>query len=169
VLFDHGPALVTAFAGSMAQVGRLRACVIRCGNDIVAGSINVTHGKAIWAWLTAFDARYQRASPGIMLMNEYTRCAFNDGFEEIDYLRGDEAFKFEFATTQVGLSCFIAATTLPGMAVLAALRVRAKLQRRWAPDATGQIPAIGSAYVTTNGTPRVAPHRAKPRDHAPLV
>ena len=164
-LLDGGPKLLIAFAQSLAKIDRLYAFVIRCGGEVVAGAINATHGKRVWAYFSAYDPRFQRVSPGILLMTEYTQRALDEGFAEIDYLRGNETYKFEFATTHAQLSRFTGAVTLPGRLALSAVRLQAALRKRrvgQAPEAAGEFDAIGSAYVTKNGASRIAPASEPP-------
>jgi CelD/BcsL family acetyltransferase involved in cellulose biosynthesis len=158
-LLDGGPGLLIALAESLAKVDRLYAFVIRCGGEVVAGAINATHGKRVWAYFSAYDPKFQRVSPGILLMTEYTRRALDDGFEEVDYLRGNETYKFEFATMHARLSRFTGAATLLGRLALAAVRLQTALQARRAgqPGAAGDLETIGGAYVTKNGASRLTP------------
>jgi CelD/BcsL family acetyltransferase involved in cellulose biosynthesis len=158
-LLDHGPGLLAAFAGSLAKVDRLYAFVVRCNGEIVAGAINAIHGKCVWAYFSAYDSRFHRVSPGILLMTEYTQRALDDGFQEVDYLRGNEIYKFEFATAHVQSSRFTGAVTLLGRLALSATRLQTALQRRRAgqsPKAAEELATVGSAYVTKNGASRIA-------------
>ncbi len=164
-LLDDGPGLLTALAESLAKVDRLYAFVVRCGGEIVAGAINATHGKRVWAYFSAYDPKFQRVSPGILLMTEYTQRALDDGFEEIDYLRGNETYKFEFATMHARLSRFTGAVTLPGRLALSAVRLQEALRKRRAGASAGAAEAletIGSAYVTKNGASRITPAGQSP-------
>ena len=163
-LLDGGPGLLAALAGSLAKVGRLYAFVVRCDGEIVAGAINATHGKRVWAYFSAYDPKFQRVSPGILLMTEYTRHALDHGFEEIDYLRGNETYKFEFATAHARLSRFTGAVTLPGRLALSAVRWQEAWRKRRAGPApeAGELETIGSAYVTKNGASRIAPAGQSP-------
>ena len=176
-LLDGGPGLLVAFTESLARVDRLHAFVIRCGGEIVAGAINAVHGKRVWAFFSAYDPRFQRASPGILLMTEYTRRAFDEGFEEIDYLRGNETYKFEFATTHARSSRYTGSATLRGRLALSAIQLQTALRERRARagDVAGEFGMIGSAYVTKNGASRIAPadrlptRTPAPGDVAPAV
>ena len=164
-LLDGGPGLLIAFAESLAKVGRLYAFVVRCGGEVVAGAINATHGKRVWAFFSAYDAKFHRASPGILLMTEYTQRALDDGFEEVDYLRGNETYKFEFATMYARLSRFTGAATLQGRLALSAVRLQMALQKRRAGqplEAAGELESIGSAYITKNGASRLITPAGQP-------
>lgn len=168
-LLDHGPGLLVAFAESLAKASRLYAFVIRCDGEIVAGAINATHGKSVWAYFSAYDPRFQRVSPGILLMTEYTQRALDDGFEEIDYLRGHEAYKFEFATTHARSSRFTGAVTVAGRLALSAVGLQAALKRRAgaSAEAAGELESVGSAYVTQKGASRLAPAHQPPSARQP--
>lgn len=158
-LLDGGPGLLIAFTESLARVDRLLAFVIRCGGEIVAGAVNAVHGKRIWAFFSAYDPRFQRASPGILLMTEYTRRSFDEGFVEVDYLRGHETYKFEFATTHVRSNRYTGSATLRGRLALSAVHLHTAWRERRAGGAgmAGEFGMIGSAYVTRNGASRIAP------------
>ena len=98
-------------------------------------------------------------------MTEYTRRAFDEGFEEIDYLRGNETYKFEFATTHVQSSRFTGSATLRGRLALSAMHLQTALRERRAgkADMAGEFGMIGSAYVTKNGASRIAPAKRLPK------
>ena len=158
-LLDSGPDLLIGLTESLAKTGRLYAFVIRCGGEVVAGAINATHDKCVWAFFAAYDPKFHRASPGILLMTEYTQCAFDEGFEEVDYLRGNESYKFEFATTHVRLSRFTGAVTLPGRLALRAFDLRVALRGK-AGQSSGTdsgLETVGGAYVTKSGASRITP------------
>jgi CelD/BcsL family acetyltransferase involved in cellulose biosynthesis len=105
------------------------------------------------ALFATYDPEYERGSPGILLMTEYTKWAFDQGIEEVDYLLGAERYKFRYANRLIKLHVVAAARTPLGWLTLQAERWR---QRQVAePDLT-----IGSAYLTEKGTPR-APPRSK--------
>ena len=165
-LLDGGPGLLVALAESLAKVGRLHAFVVRCGGEVVAGAINATHGKRVWAYFSAYDPKFQRVSPGILLMTEYTQRALDDGFEEIDYLRGNETYKFEFATMYARLSRFTGAVTTPGRLALSVVRLQEAWKRRRAgpPGTAEALETIGSAYVTKNGASRITPAGQSPSE-----
>jgi CelD/BcsL family acetyltransferase involved in cellulose biosynthesis len=92
--------------------------MITCGGDIVSASVNIAEGPSVGAFFAVYNPKFDRASPGIMLMTAYTRWAFNNGFTEIDYLRGGEGYKLEFANAQTTLMSFVAAGSPLGRAAL---------------------------------------------------
>jgi CelD/BcsL family acetyltransferase involved in cellulose biosynthesis len=146
------PDRLTNLTQALAQTGRLRLFAITCGDDIVAASINIAEGVSICAFFAAYDPKYDRASPGILLMTAYTRWAFDNGFREVDYLRGDERYKLEFANTRTDLFSISRAMTLRGHAALMIHRWAARIPRSGrARQSSGPI---ASAYTTKAGTNR---------------
>ena len=121
---------------------------------MVAGSINAVHGNRLLAFFATYDPVVARASPGIMLMTHYIRWALDNGITEIDFLRGEEIYKFEFANTVVTLDVFLAGRTIVGGSIVAAYRLWVAAQRFANSRKQEPKPMIGSAYFTEKGTPR---------------
>lgn len=115
---DSHPHRLFSLIKALAQIGRLRLFMITCGGDIVSASVNIAEGPSVGAFFAVYNPKFDRASPGIMLMTAYTRWAFNNGFTEIDYLRGGEGYKLEFANAQTTLMSFVAAGSPLGRAAL---------------------------------------------------
>jgi CelD/BcsL family acetyltransferase involved in cellulose biosynthesis len=149
---SKGPDFLIELAGTLESAQKLCMFCVKCNGTIVAGSMNIIEGERMLAFFAGYDPQYDVASPGIMLMNEYTRWAFDQGYREIDYLRGAELYKFEFANATRMLSAFVGGKTLTGKAVLKAFQ----LKQRWDGRAEQQ-PAllVGAAYLTQAGTPRL--------------
>jgi CelD/BcsL family acetyltransferase involved in cellulose biosynthesis len=150
---ENSPDRLLSLTLALAKVDRLRLFVITCDNDLVAGSINIVDGASVGAFFAAYNPKYDRASPGIMLMTAYTRWAFNNGFTEIDYLRGDEGYKVEFANARVALLSLIKARSLRGHMALA-LHGRLSQIARFR-EGSKDISPTGGAYMTKAGTARV--------------
>lgn len=165
-LLEDDAAAVAALVEALAATGQLKIFLVECGATIVAGSINVLQGDKMMAFMATYDPAYERASPGTILMVEYTMWAFDNGISEIDYLRGQEAYKFKFANAESALHTFFGTASIAGRAALGAYAAKISLQRRWASlkargkqEAAANGPqqaAYGSAYITENGTARVA-------------
>jgi CelD/BcsL family acetyltransferase involved in cellulose biosynthesis len=94
--------------------GLAKIFVLECGGNIVAGSVNFIYAGRMEAYFTAYDAAFERASPGTILIVEYLRWSFDRRFTLVDFLRGEEAFKFRMANAETVLSSFSGARTLVG-------------------------------------------------------
>lgn len=134
---------------ALDRLDSLKIFVIEdAAGTIIAGSVNAVQGDKMLALFATYDPDYERASPGILLMTDYTKWAFDNGIVEIDYLLGAEPYKFRFANRKLRLHIFVAARTMMGRIALA---IYCKVQRPDDPDAL-----IGSAYRTEKGTERGA-------------
>ena len=68
------------------------------------------------------DPRFERESPGTVLLVQTIRAALDDGVGEYRFLRGGEAYKGRFATDDPGLETVGIARTPGGRLALAAAR-----------------------------------------------
>ncbi len=66
--------------------------------------MNFVEGKSLRAFVTAYDPTFQHGSPGMVLMMDYIRWAFDNGLNEVDFLTGDEDFKNRLANEAVPLA-----------------------------------------------------------------
>ena len=154
-LIENGPSLLIDLTAAMEKVNKLCMFVLTCDGVIVSGSVNTLHERSLMAFFAAYDPKFDAISPGITAMNEYTRDAFDTGFTEIDYLRGAEHYKFEFATGRRMLHSYALGRTLKGKATLAVFNFQRALKARkdQVKDPT-QI-KVGLAYHTQAGTSRM--------------
>jgi CelD/BcsL family acetyltransferase involved in cellulose biosynthesis len=151
--------MLAALVSALERIQALRIFLATCNGNVVAASINAVQGSSLLAYFAVYDAAYARASPGILLMTDYTRWAFDAGLTVVDYLRGEESYKFEFANRMIRLDTYIEAATLIGNASWAVHRLWQAGRRMMKPQALPQQPEIGSAYATKAGTRRVIPAR----------
>jgi CelD/BcsL family acetyltransferase involved in cellulose biosynthesis len=115
--------LLSGLVDALESMNRLLIAVVTCGDEIVASSINATHGKSLLSYFTVYDPKYERASPGIVLLVECTRWAFNNGFTEHDHLRGTEPYKLPFSNSWTVLRGYTGAGTARGHAALMLRRI----------------------------------------------
>lgn len=106
-LFDESAPMLSALITTLAELGALRIFVIECDSVPVAISVNLVHGDTMMAFLTSYDRDYERASPGVLLMMDYIQWSFDNGLRCVDFMRGDESFKFRFANESVMLGSFV--------------------------------------------------------------
>jgi CelD/BcsL family acetyltransferase involved in cellulose biosynthesis len=154
-------AMLTALVEGLGKLGALRIMVLECGDQVIAGSINAVRGNRLMAFFATYDPIVAWASPSIMLMTHYIRWALDHGITDIDFLRGEEVYKYEFANTVVMLEVFLSGRTIIGTSMVAAYRLWVAAQRFANLRKDEQKPTIGSAYFTEKGTPRqMAPAKA---------
>jgi len=112
--------ILRALIKELGRQGALRLFSIQCDDLLVAGSVNILSGTRMQAFFAAYDPRFDRASPGTLVMVEYLMWAFDRKFSEVDFLCGEEEYKFKFANKQVDLGSYVGARTPVGRLALAA-------------------------------------------------
>lgn len=110
--------------------GLTKIFVLESGGKIAAASINFVYAGRMEAYFTAYDQAFDRASPGTILIVEYARWAFDQGLRHVDFLRGEEAFKFRMANADTLLSSFDGSRTLLGHAAMSGHRWLARRRQR---------------------------------------
>ena len=126
-----------AMLDAAASTGLMRLFLLTSGGRVAAASVNFVRGNSMQAYLTSYDNEFERGSPGMLLIINYVRWAFDNGLTEVDFLRGDEPFKVRLANIEVVLNNYVAARTFIGTAALAAHRWRARLARDSQPGEGG--------------------------------
>jgi CelD/BcsL family acetyltransferase involved in cellulose biosynthesis len=110
--------------------GLAKIFVLQCGGKIAAASINFVYGDRMEAYFTAYDAGFERGSPGTILIVQYAQWSFDRQLKLVDFLRGEEAFKFRLANAETLLSTVKGARTFVGHIALSGHRWLTRL-RKW--------------------------------------
>ena len=112
------------------QSGLAKIFVLECGDRIAAASINFVYANRMEAYFTAYDPIFDRASPGTILIVDYARWSFDRGLTYVDFLRGEEAFKFRMANAETVLSSFSGSRTFMGQVAMSGHRWLARRRQR---------------------------------------
>jgi CelD/BcsL family acetyltransferase involved in cellulose biosynthesis len=80
----------SAYSEAVASLGMLRLCFLRIEGRAIAVQLAVEYAKRFWLLKIGFDERWARCSPGILLMHETIRYAFEHKLEAFELLGGDE-------------------------------------------------------------------------------
>lgn len=112
------------------QSGLAKIFLLESGGKIAAASINFVYAQRMEAYFTAFDAAFDRASPGTILIVEYARWSFDRGLTHVDFLRGEEAFKFRLANAETTLGSYSGARTLMGQMAVSGHRLLSRWRQR---------------------------------------
>ncbi len=112
------------------QAGLARIFLLECGGKIAAASVNFVYADRMEAYFTSYDATFDRASPGTILIVDYSRWSFDRGLRHVDFLRGEEAFKFRMANAETVLSSFAGARTLMGQIAVSGHRWLSRRRHR---------------------------------------
>ncbi|CAN7628455.1 GNAT family N-acetyltransferase [Rhizobium sp. LjRoot254] len=128
-LFDQEKLTLHKLVAALARRGVLRLFVLECDGVVIAASVNFVQKGTLMCWVTTYDPEFGLASPGTILIMDYTRWSFDNGLQTVDFLCGGEAFKERFATESVTLNSVIGTRTLRGMLAERMDRIRRALRR----------------------------------------
>lgn len=122
--------VLRAMLDQALRSGLARIFLLETGGKIAAASINFIYAQRMEAYFTAYDAAFDRASPGTILIVDYARWSFDRGLSHVDFLRGEEAFKFRLANAETTLSSFAGARTLMGQVAISGHRWLSRRRQR---------------------------------------
>jgi CelD/BcsL family acetyltransferase involved in cellulose biosynthesis len=128
-LLDRDAALLRAMLQGVLASGMATLFVLESGGTIVTASLNFLYETKMQAYFTAYDPAFDRASPGTILIVEYSKWAFDRGMRQVDFLRGDETFKFRLGNAETVLDSFVGSRSLLGRAALVARDLKSRLRR----------------------------------------
>lgn len=117
-ILNNDARALRALVKELARQNLLQLFSIHCGEAFVAGALNIVNGARLQAFFAAYDPAFDRASPGTLVMVEYLTWAFDHGMTEVDFLCGEEQYKFKFATAHMDLASYVGARTWLGRAAL---------------------------------------------------
>jgi CelD/BcsL family acetyltransferase involved in cellulose biosynthesis len=73
-----------------ARLGILRFCFMKIDSKVVAVQIAIEHSNRFWVLKIGYDEGWARCSPGMLLMHETIRYAFERGLESYEFLGSDQ-------------------------------------------------------------------------------
>ena len=73
-----------------AVAGHLRLSFLEVDGQAIATQIGVEFGGRYWILKIGYDEKWSKCSPGMQLMMESTRYAFEQGLEALEFLGSDE-------------------------------------------------------------------------------
>jgi CelD/BcsL family acetyltransferase involved in cellulose biosynthesis len=76
--------------------GVFRLTFLRVGDELPAGTVGFVHDGTYSLYNSAFDRKWQRLAPGMVLVAEDIRAAIDEGSDRFDLLKGDYAYKYRF-------------------------------------------------------------------------
>ncbi|MES0339134.1 MAG: GNAT family N-acetyltransferase [Anaerolineales bacterium] len=86
--FFHRLALVSH------ERGWLQLAFLEVGGEPVFGYMNFDYDNKLWIYNSGFNPSHHELSPGWVLMADLIRWAIDHGRTEVDFLRGDEDYKY---------------------------------------------------------------------------
>jgi CelD/BcsL family acetyltransferase involved in cellulose biosynthesis len=138
-LFDQEKLTLRNLVAALARQGVLRLFVLECDGIVIAASVNFVQRDTMMAWVTTYDPDFGAASPGTILIMDYTRWSFDNGLRTVDFLCGGEAFKERFATESVTLNSVMGTRTLRGMLAERTDSLKRAMRKNEASPATSRL------------------------------
>ena len=87
-------------AGQFLSQGWLDLYYLEIENQIAAVIYGFAYLNRIYFYNSGFDPRWSKYSLGRVLMAYHVQSAFERGFDEYDFLRGNHSYKYAWTTTQ---------------------------------------------------------------------
>jgi CelD/BcsL family acetyltransferase involved in cellulose biosynthesis len=81
-----------------AQLGWLHMCFLKVGNSRIAVRISLLYRNKLFMLKSGYDEAYHRYSPGQVLTECLLREAWEQKWDEVDFLGDDERWKHSWAT-----------------------------------------------------------------------
>jgi CelD/BcsL family acetyltransferase involved in cellulose biosynthesis len=88
------------FAAELAARGRLWLTTLDIAGEPVAAWYGFAWGETVYFYQGGRDPRWERESVGLVLMATMIRRAIERGYRRFDFLRGADAYKRQWTTTQ---------------------------------------------------------------------
>jgi len=82
----------------MGRRNQLRVGELRSGNALLAFMLAYHWQGIVYMWNTQYDPTYAEYSLGRMVLVSLAEQSFHEGCHELDFMRGEEPYKFEWTT-----------------------------------------------------------------------
>jgi CelD/BcsL family acetyltransferase involved in cellulose biosynthesis len=76
--------------------GALLLIALRLGDDTVAALYGFQEGATVFCYLQGFEPRFEKLSPGVMVVGAAVEEAIRRGARALDFLRGKEDYKYRW-------------------------------------------------------------------------
>lgn len=80
--------------------GWLQLAFLLVGNIKAAGYLNFDFDEKIWIYNSGINSLFENISPGWVLLTRIIEWSIQNGKTELDFMRGDEAYKYQFGGLQ---------------------------------------------------------------------
>ena len=72
--------------------------ILTMNNTVLAAIYVFLYRNTVYLYNSGYDPAYSRWSPGIVLLSLYIKKSIERGIDKIDFLRGNEPYKYGFGT-----------------------------------------------------------------------
>jgi len=92
------PEVFQSLFDTLGPRGWLYVALMELGDRPIASIMGFRCGKRLWDFHGAYDHSFSRISPGTMLVPALLDYGFSHGYDEYDFLRGEESYKMRWST-----------------------------------------------------------------------
>jgi hypothetical protein len=92
------PEVFQSLFDTLGPRGWFYLALMEMGVRPIAYRLGFRCGKKLWGFLTAYDHTFSSLSPGTMLVPALIDYGFAHGYNEYDFLRGEETYKMRWTT-----------------------------------------------------------------------
>ncbi|MFL7814421.1 MAG: GNAT family N-acetyltransferase [Anaerolineales bacterium] len=78
------------------NAGWLQLAFLKVGDIKAAGYLNFDYDGQIWVYNSGINSLFENISPGWVLLGKIIRWAIDEGKSKLDFMRGDETYKYQF-------------------------------------------------------------------------
>jgi CelD/BcsL family acetyltransferase involved in cellulose biosynthesis len=78
------------------RAGWLQLAFLEVGEEKAAAYLNFDYDNQIWVYNSGINYEFNKLSPGWVLLGHLIQWAIENGRESLDFMRGDEAYKYRF-------------------------------------------------------------------------
>jgi len=93
--------------------GPVRLTRLTVGDRLIASGVHFDDGTRIGYYNAGVDPDARDLSPGVVMVAEYARQAIESGRRELDFLRGDEAYKYEWGAVDQPIQRILVSRVTP--------------------------------------------------------
>ncbi len=94
-LTDGRREFLSTMSRTTAEAGSLRLCFLLIDGTRASGTLSFADGDRWLLYNSGYDPEYRQQAVGLLLKAWSIRYAIEAGFREYDFLRGDEAYKYD--------------------------------------------------------------------------
>ena len=92
------PEVFQSLFHTLGPRGWIYVALMELGDRPLAWQLGFRCGRVLWDFSTAYDHSFARLSPGTMLVPAILDYGFSHGYQEYDFLRGEEPYKMTWST-----------------------------------------------------------------------
>lgn len=89
--------------GHLLELGWLSLRTLLLDGQAVAAVLGFVYDGKLLLYNSGYDPEYNRISAGFVLMSEEIRLAIEQGLTEVDFLRGNESYKYDLGAVDLPL------------------------------------------------------------------